>query len=252
MTSLLCASVDEGVALVEMVDREGSNALGEELVRGLDELLRTLGDDGQVKVIVVAGLPEVFSSGAPRAMLTQLTSGAIDPVELGLGATLLQVPIPTVAAMEGHAVGGGLALGLCADVILLARESRYGMTFMNMGFTPGMGATALLEHVLSRAIAHELLFSGELRLGRELEKTGGVNYVLPRAEVRERALSVARRIAEKPRRSLELLKRALAAPRRRAFEDARVLEGLMHRVVFAQPDAHDLIEAEYSGDPDAD
>ena len=55
------------------------------------------------------------------------------------------------AAGEPIKIGGGFALGLCADVILLARESRYGCTFMNLGFTPGMGTTSLLEHVLSTA-----------------------------------------------------------------------------------------------------
>jgi polyketide biosynthesis enoyl-CoA hydratase PksI len=252
VTPPLRVSRDDGVALVEMVDHRRSNALGDELVRALDAALRTLAVDQEVKVIVLAGLPEVFSSGASREVLTGLAKGTVDPVEIGLAATLLQVPLPTIAAMEGHAVGGGLALGLCADIVLLARESRYGATFMNMGFTPGMGATALLEHVFSRAVAHELLFTGELRLGRDLERCGGVNYVLPRAEVRGRALAVARRVAEKPRRSLELLKMTLAAPRRRAFDEARVLERLMHSVTFAQPETLALIDAEHAGGRDAD
>ena len=74
--------------------------------------------------------------------------------------------------------------------MLIARESRYGFSFMNMGFTPGMGTTAMCEHVLSPAVAHELMYSGEMRRGAELAGSG-INYVLPRVEVDARAFDVA-------------------------------------------------------------
>src|SRR5581483_7175690 len=101
---------------------------------------------------------------------------------------LLDFPLPVIAAMEGHAVGGGFALGLCADIVVVATESRYGATFMNMGFTPGMGTTRLLEHVLSPAMAAEMLFTGEHKKGSFFE---GRCAVLPRAELLAHAMSIA-------------------------------------------------------------
>jgi polyketide biosynthesis enoyl-CoA hydratase PksI len=167
------------------------------------------------------------------------------PTDLMLSRAVLDVPVPIVAAMEGHAVGGGLALGCCADIVLVARESRYGASFMNMGFTPGMGLTRLLEHVPSPAIAHEQLYTGEFRKGADFLGAGGFNAILPRAEVQPRAFETAWRIADKPRPALEMLKRVLSIGRRQAFEETRTLEALMHGLSFGQGDVRRRIEDEY-------
>jgi polyketide biosynthesis enoyl-CoA hydratase PksI len=114
-----------------------------------------------------------------------------------------------------------------------------------MGFTPGMGMTCLLEHVLSPAMAHEALYTGELRLGRDFEGRSGVGHVVARAEVPGRALDLARRIADKSRDALVLLKATLAAPRRAAFAAAREAESRMHAVTFARPETLARIDADY-------
>lgn len=228
-----------GIGILAMNDVAGANAMTPELVEAfqseIERAVRWVG----LRVLVLKGVPEIFSSGASANMLAALASGATQPTEIILPKIVLDVPVPVIAAMEGHAVGGGLALGLCADVIVMARESRYGATFMNMGFTPGMGTTRLLEHVLSPAIAAELLFTGELKKGSFFEDR--VNAVLPRADLMPHVLAVAARIADKPRVSLELLKQTLSLPRRKAFEETHTLESLMHRVAFAQPDAFERI-----------
>lgn len=239
---------DSGVALLQMRDEAGGNAMSApfvaELLAGLSEVAAW---DG-LKVAVLLGLPDVFCSGASREVLTAVVDGAIAPSDLQLSKAVLDLPVPTIAAMEGHALGGGLALGLCADIVLIARESRYGCPFMTMGFTPGMGMTGLLEHVLTPAVAHELLYTGEPVKGRHLEGKSGFNYILPRAEVRPKALELAERIAEKPRVALVTLKRALSLPRRRAFESTRAVEALMHEVTFAQPDVRRLVEEHFRDD----
>lgn len=240
-------SRDDGVVCVALDDPARSNALGEEMVFRLGEAFAAAGRDPGTKVVVLLGGDEVFSSGAPRELLVRLTRGDVRPADILLPKVLLDCPVPVIAAMAGHATGGGFALGLAADVVLLARESRYGLTFMNLGFSPGMGTTRLCEHVLSPAVAHELLYTGELRKGAEFERTGGVNHLLPRAEVVPRALAIARRIAEKPRPALEWLKRTLSLPRRRAFEESLTLESLMHQVTLTSPEAARLIETEYVG-----
>jgi polyketide biosynthesis enoyl-CoA hydratase PksI len=116
---------------------------------------------------------------------------------------------------------------------------------MNLGFTPGMGLTRLLEHVLSPAIAHELLYTGEFRKGSDFLGASGFNSILPRAEVRPRAFESAWRIADKPRPALEVLKRVLSIRRRQAFEETRTLEALMHRLSLGQAEVRQRIEDEY-------
>ena len=235
----------EGIWEVIMADSAGKNAFGEAFVADLEEVLDFVGRDRTVKVIVLRGLPEVFAAGAPRELLERLARGEVAPTDIALSKAMLDIPVPTIAAMEGHATGGGLALGLCADIVVMARESRYGASFMNMGFTPGMGMTRLLEHVLSPAIAQELLYTGEFRKGADFIGTSGINYILPRGQVCAKALEVAERIAEKPRCSLELLKRTLSVRRRQAFEESRTLEAMMHSIAFSQDEIRERIEGEY-------
>ncbi len=228
---LVVTEHDGGVATIAMRDPASNNALSHRMV---DELGEAFAAAGRVaKAIVLAGLPDVFSSGASREVIDDLVSGRRDGGELLLPRVMLECPVPCVAAMAGYAIGGGFALGMAADVIVAGAESRYCLNFMDLGFTPGMGTTALLEHALTPAVAHELLFTGEARKGRDLARTG-INHVVPRAEVLARAQDLAARIAEKPRPLAVALKQTLSLPRREAFEAARTHETLMHAVSFSQ------------------
>jgi polyketide biosynthesis enoyl-CoA hydratase PksI len=225
-----------GVGLLEMRDEPGRNAMSLAFVEALSDALGEAAAWREGKAIVLSGLPDVFSSGADRATLLALARGDLSPTDILLPKLVLDLPIPIIAAAEGHAIGGGLALAFACDLVLLARESRYGASFMNMGITPGMGTTRLLEWALSPAVVAELLFTGEPKRGRDLEGKASVNGILPKGEVSPRALALADRMADKPREALELLKRTLSLPRRRAFEETITLESLMHRIAFRAPD----------------
>ncbi|HUP40394.1 MAG TPA: polyketide synthase [Vicinamibacterales bacterium] len=235
----------EGGIVVLTLEGPSQNALSEEFADALTGAVTGASADNDTKVIVLAGQDDVFCSGAPRELLVRLTNGDLRPADILLPKLLFDCPVPIVAAMTGHAVGGGFALGLAADIVLIARESRYGFTFMNLGFSPGMGVTRLCEHVLSPAVAHELLYTGELRRGDAFDRCGGINYVLPKGEVMPKALDVATRIAEKPRASIELLKRTLSLTRRRLFEETITLEMLMHQITLRSPGARRAIEDDY-------
>jgi polyketide biosynthesis enoyl-CoA hydratase PksI len=244
---LLSIAVSErGVACLRMEDAGRRNALSHDMVDALGEAFQALGRDPRVRAIVLSGMPDMFSSGAGSDVLRDLAAGRRDCDEVLLPRALLDCPLPCVAAMAGPAIGGGFALGIAADIVFLGRESRYCLNFLNIGFTPGMGTTRLLEHVLSAAVAHELLYSGEARLGRDFEGRSGINHVLPRAEVLPRALDLAERIAEKPRAALVALKNTLSMRRRQAFEAARAQEALMHAVSFAQPEVRQAIEETFA------
>jgi polyketide biosynthesis enoyl-CoA hydratase PksI len=239
---LVSLTVDrEGIAVICMRDEKRMNAISEEMAFALQRVLGEAGVREDVKVAVIAGLPEYFSTGASPEVLAKLAAKQIVPADITLPRSILGISIPTIAAMEGHAIGGGLALGICADIVLISRESRYGCTFMNMGFTPGMGTTRLLEHVMGTAIANELLFTGKCFTGAELEGRSAFNYILPRVEVYSKALDLASRIAEKPRLALTALKQNLSQSRKRIYELAFEQEAEMHRLTFAQPEIADLI-----------
>lgn len=236
----------EGIVTIEMRDERGRNGLSEALVAALVDALGEASAHPDARVIVLTGLTEVFCSGAPKSLLLDLVDGTFSPGDILLPRIVLSTPLPVIAAMEGHAVGGGFALGLCADIVVIARESRYGCNFMDYGITPGMGTTRVLEQVLSPAVARELLFSGELRRGSVFEGCSGFNHVVPRAAVIPKALEIAQRVAEKPRLALETLKRGLAERRLDTFEHSLVLERGMHRTVFADPGIRRRILDEYA------
>jgi len=234
-----------GIATITLDDAATANALSEATVHALMRAFARAGEAPGTRAVVLIGEGDTFSSGAPLDVLMKLVSGDGHPSDIVLPRALLECPVPVIAAAEGHAVGGGFALALAADIVLLAAESRYGFTFMNYGFTPGMGSTRLSEHVLSPAVAHELLYTGEMRRGTRFAQGGGINRVLPRDELRAAAFDIAARIAEKPRQAIELLKRSLAQPRRAAFEAALTTESLMHQITMRAPGVAARIEVEY-------
>nr|AGH69804.1 enoyl-CoA hydratase [Nostoc sp. 'Peltigera membranacea cyanobiont'] len=139
----------------------------------------------------------------------------------------------------------GLMLGLCCDILVAAQSSRYGMVFTNMGLTPGLGMTSLLPALVGYHFASEMIVTGKLYKGRELKERGLFNYVVPVQQVMDVALDIARRIVEKPRYVIEMIKETLSLPRRQAFQDAMSREYLMYKICFTHPDTSALIEANY-------
>jgi polyketide biosynthesis enoyl-CoA hydratase PksI len=237
---------DDGVAELHMCDEAGNNAFSRVFVAELLERMAELARDRKAKVIIVRGLPEVFSAGGDRGVLLDLAEGRIEPYDLELTRNLIELPVPTIAAVEGHAVGGGLVFALACDMVVLARESRYGTNFMDLGFTPGMGTTGLLQFAVGEYVAAEMMFGCQYFKGSQLERCATVNDIVDRSKVLARARKLAARLTDKPRYAIELLKRQLALPRRQAFERARTAESMMHQVCFGQPETRARIEANYT------
>jgi len=154
----------------------------------------------------------------------------------------LNCPIPVISAMQGHGIGGGFALGMFADFIILSRESIYTTNFMKYGFTPGMGSTFILPQKLGISLAEEMMFSAKTYRGEELQKRGVSFPVLPRDEVMEYALDFAKTVAEKPRISLVTLKDHLVAHLREELPKVIDQEVAMHEKTFTQPEVKERIQ----------
>ena len=235
---------DQGIALLRMNDAGNQNRFSRAFVAELRERLAMISEHPKCKVCVVAGLEEVFCAGGDREVLEGLAKGEIRPYDLELTRDLIELPVPTIAAMAGHAVGGGFTFGLACDMALLAEESRYGCNFMDLGFTPGMGTTRLLQLAVGEYKAAEMMLGCKYFKGKALAGTL-INGVHPRAKVEAQAMKLAARIADKPRRAIVLLKRSLGLTRRRAFEEARTAESFMHEICFADPETRSRIAENY-------
>lgn len=117
---------------------------------------------------------------------------------------------------------------------------------MNMGFTPGMGTTRLLQDAVGEYVAAEMMLGGQFFRGSYFEHRSLFNAVLPRNNVWDKATEMAARIAEKPRFALQLLKNNLSLRKRLAFEDARTSEAAMHQICFAQEETLSRIRENYA------
>lgn len=246
--SIVQWKVDESnIAEINLCDRERNNLFTDEFI---DAFLTSLTEveEKRPSALIIRGLEDVFSGGADRETLLSLCDGELAVKDLEISERLMNTPFPVISAMEGHAIGGGLVIGLCSDMLILARESRYGAVFMNLGFTPGMGTTELLPLAFGPYVASEMMLGGRLFRGSELaDRNAQVNAIVPRKDVYRRARDIALQVSEKPVDSLYILKYSLSADKRKRLIDARVKEDLMHRVTFASPVTRKLIEERYNG-----
>ncbi|MDH4220121.1 MAG: polyketide synthase [Candidatus Aminicenantes bacterium] len=236
---------ENGIVHLKMNDAEGKNTFTADFVA---ELIRSLEktSDMKPKVLILQGLPDIFCGGADKKDLMDLCEGKLAVKDFIIQETLLNLPFPVIAAMEGHAIGGGFAMAMYSDIILAARESRYGAVFMQLGFTPGMGCTTMLSELVGPYIASEMMFSGKRFKGSELaHKSTNINYILPREEIMPKAEDIALQISEKNIKSIYILKHALSVKKKKLLIDARLQEDLMHRISFAFPETRAAIEEFY-------
>jgi polyketide biosynthesis enoyl-CoA hydratase PksI len=225
-----------GVARLAMEDREGSNTFTLALVQGLFERMAEIAADPELRVVVLHGYDSVFLAGGTLGELLDIADGTRSFDDKGFYRLLLDCPLPVIAAMQGHAMGGGFVFGLYADIVMLARESIYGTNFMKYGFTPGMGATEIVPRKLGEALAAEMLYSARAFHGGRLAERGIPFAVLPRAELIAQALALAAELADKPRLALTLLKQRLTADLRARLPEAIATERQMHEATFARPE----------------
>jgi polyketide biosynthesis enoyl-CoA hydratase PksI len=222
--------------MIEMADREGRNTFTRALVAGLGVALQRIAADTAIRVVVIHGYESIFCAGGTQEELLTLAEHKVTFDAHDFYRALLDCPVPVIAAMQGHALGGGLVFGLYADLVVMAQESIYSANFMKYGFTPGMGSTLVLPMKLGASVANEMLFSARSYHGGTLRERGVGIPVVPRTETVATALRLAEDLADKPDASLRLLKRAMS---RRLLEElpaAIAREKAMHETSFAQPD----------------
>jgi polyketide biosynthesis enoyl-CoA hydratase PksI len=233
------------VAVVTLVDHEARNAIRPSLYHGVSKALETASNDPDVRVIVVTGLPEVFCAGASREALLGVEGGLSHDDYEPFARSFPRCPLPVVAAMNGHAVGGGLVFGLYADVPVLSERSIYAANFLQYGMAPYIGTTHVIPSRLGEALGAEMILTAQGYRGSELRRRGASVLVVRHDQVMETAMAMARQIAVAPRRSLELVKQQLAARSLAATDAAMAAELDPHLTTAALPYVTDLAVAGY-------
>jgi polyketide biosynthesis enoyl-CoA hydratase PksI len=238
---------NEYIGVISMQDRESKNTFTDPFVDDFLELLGELQTDRHFKAFILRGLPDVFCAGAAKEALLSIFEGGLEVKDLALSEMLINLPVPVIAAMEGAALGGGFVVALCCDIVIMNEKKMYGTNFTNMGFSPGMGCTGLLQALVGDFIANEMMFRGRLMKGREYRGRTLINYILPKEEIMDKAVDIALDIVEKPHQTLNIMKYSLGLPKRKLLAEARVHEDLMHKITFSSPEVKNIIEKMYNG-----
>jgi len=249
MSGVIRLRVDsDGIAWIKMNDEVSKNTFSKGFVENFLETMNELESfKDSVRVMVLHGLHDVFCAGADEDTLIALTKGGFIVRDIALSERLINLEFPVIAAVEGHAMGGGLALATCCDIVVAARESRFGAVFMSMGFTPGMGMTTLLSELVGPYVASEMMLSAKRFRVSELERMGtNINHIVTKIRVLPVARDIARRIAEKNPKSVRLLKHALSVRKKKLLIEARTQEDMMHRISFNYPETLDSIRDAYA------
>jgi enoyl-CoA hydratase len=200
---------DGGVAVVTIDRQDALNALNVETLTELRDRLRELAGDDGTRVVVLTGAGEkAFVAGADIKYMSGLDpDGAKRWGALGHeAASLLEtMPKPTVAAVNGFALGGGCELALACDLRYASSRARLGQPEINLGIVPGWGGTQRLARVCGVGVAKDLIYTGRTIDADEALRVGLVNAIAD--PVLDRALETARELAAKAPLALALAKR---------------------------------------------
>jgi enoyl-CoA hydratase len=202
----------DGTALVTVNRPDALNALDVEHLRALHDRLAELAADESARVVVLTGGGErAFIAGADIKYMHGLS--VLEAREWGaLGqaaAALLEtMPKPTIAAINGYALGGGCELALACDLRFAARSAKLGQPEINLGTLPGWGGTQRLARATSVGFAKELVLTGRNVDADEAERRGLVNAVYEPDELMTKTLDVAASLAERSAIALRYAKEA--------------------------------------------
>ncbi len=185
--------VEDEIAVITIDRPEALNALNNEVLNELGVALELAQADIGVRALILTGSGRAFVAGADIANLQKL-SDTFSGREGALAGqdvmnTLAALPIPTIAAINGFALGGGLELALAADLRVASREARLGLPEVGLGLIPGYGGTQRLPRLIGQARAFDLIFTGRHVGADEALQLGLVNRVADDALAEAKALA---------------------------------------------------------------
>jgi enoyl-CoA hydratase len=226
-----------------------SPAMGDEIVHAV-ECIRT---DPSVRVFILTGVGKAFSSGGDLSMIARDTGARAEGRAPSMGGSprdfyarylaIRNLPVPTIAAINGHAIGAGLCIALACDLRVAAADAKMGMTFTRLGIHPGMGATYFLPRLIGSARACELFFTGRIFDAAEAEHLGIVNRVAPRAEFDACVQNLAREIAASGPLAVRMVKESIYRGAHHSLDEMLDHEALQQSITFTTDDAREGIMA---------
>lgn len=229
----------EGRVAVLTVDRPAvRNALNLETVQEIRAALQDLAANASVGVLIVTGAGDkAFVSGADiNDIRARTLTDGLAAINSSLFAEVEKFPRPTIAAVNGAALGGGCELALACDIRVAADTARFGQPELNLGIIPGAGATQRLPRTVGIGWARHLVLTGETIDARQALEIGLVTAVVPPADLMPRARDLADRILRTGPLAARLAKLALNASSRVDLDSGLLIETLAQAICYNSDD----------------
>jgi enoyl-CoA hydratase len=238
MSELVRVEIDGGVATIRL-DRPPMNAINSQMQEQLRSAAARVGQDEQIRAVVVYGGEKVFAAGADvkefagqdHAYMSRDAARVMSAID-----SLARIPKPVIAAVTGYALGGGCELALTADFRVSAEDAKWGQPEILLGLIPGMGGTQRLARLIGPARAKDLIFTGRFVDAAEALDLGLVDAVVPAAEVYDTAMTMARKFAKGPALALAAAKAAIDGGLDTDLATGLRLESHLFASIFATED----------------
>ena len=208
--SIVQTEIRDGVATVTLDDPKRRNALSLAMADEMKATFRQLESSSDVGAVVLTGTPPAFSAGADLNDLEQATRESLRQIYEGF-LVVARCSLPTIAAVNGPAVGAGLNLALACDIRVAARSARFESRFIDLALHPGGGHTWMLTQLLGPQGAAAVVLCGEPLDGETAVRHGLAWSVVDDELLMDEALTLARRTKKAPREMIQKLKVTLRA-----------------------------------------
>ncbi|MET0997072.1 MAG: enoyl-CoA hydratase-related protein [Marmoricola sp.] len=239
----------DGVARLVLDNPAQRNAMSDEMTASWVAAVDELAGDRSVRVVVVTGEGSAFCSGGNTGWIASEPEAEVDYLRTRMLAfyrawlSIRQLEVPTIAAVNGPAIGAGLCLALACDIRYAAEGAKLGAPFVKLGMNPGMAATYLLPNAVGEANARELLLTGRTVEAEEARELGLVSRVFPAADFDDRVGDIAAGIAATAPIASRYTKLALRDGGHQDFESSVQWEALAQPVTLATADLQEGIAA---------
>ncbi|HYO86095.1 MAG TPA: enoyl-CoA hydratase/isomerase family protein [Dermatophilaceae bacterium] len=237
------------IAVVTLNLPDKRNAMSDDMTRSWAAVMTALRADSLLAAVVVTGAGSAFCSGGDLSWLSAEPDAAVADLRTRMLTFYRQwlsikgLEVPTIAAVNGAAIGAGLAVALACDIRYIAQEATIGAPFTALGLHPGMATTWSLAEVGGLAVARDMLLTGRTVRGPEAVVLGLASLCAPAEELLDRALAAADRVAAAAPVATRLTVAALRDGGHLTFEDALKWEGLAQAVTMATADLQEGLAA---------
>ena len=246
MNTIKYEITENKIAIVTISRPEALNALNTQVIEELEQTLDMIEKNSDLSAMILTGEGRSFVAGADI--------GEQYPLDLSQGRKwgqrgsavmrrIEKLEIPTIAAVNGFALGGGCEIAMACDIILASEKAKFGQPEVGLGITPGFSGTQRLPRRVGAAMAKELIFSGKMISAVEAERIGLANHVYPADELMDKAMEMAESFAKNAQIAVRYSKAYIDRGMETGVDEGIAMENELFAMCFATGDQKEGMKA---------